>query len=281
MSRTILAEVDGFTPVIDVVVKDTSLMTAVIFGGIWRYCQMQNGVCQSTLEKIAERTGVGRQTVIEHIRVLEQAGYIEDTTPDLRNRPHTYRDTGKAGLHIGVSTVRQTDSAVRQTDSAVRQTDSHSTPSVLEDSIKRGLKKDNTISSNSSSKKRPTPEGLPEPSGDALGDWIEMGRRAEEKNKPMVAIIEALASGFGYNFPHFGENKHIDRVARLIATDGRDVSVFINWAKQNKRDPHWYHIKPDTLWGDWPQAFDIGISVSPVELAFQQIEKERSNGSTL
>jgi DnaD/phage-associated family protein len=109
---------------------------------------MQNGVCQATLEKIAERTGVGRQTVIEHIQILEKAGYIEDTTPDLRNRPHTYRDTGKAGLHIGVSTVRQTDSettpTVRQTDSAVRQTDSHSTPSVLEDSIKIGYKIDST-----------------------------------------------------------------------------------------------------------------------------------------
>jgi hypothetical protein len=105
------------------------------------------------------------------------------------------------------------------------------------------------------SKKPHIPEGFPEPSGDGLGDWLEASRRVEEKNKPMVAVIEALADGFKYNFPHFGENKGLDRVSRLIAADGRDVSVFVTWAKENKRDPHWYHVKPDTLWGDWPQAF--------------------------
>jgi hypothetical protein len=101
MSRTILTNVNGFTPIIDDVMKDTSLITAVVFGGLWRYCQMKNGVCQATLDKIADRVGLSRQAVIEHIKTLETAGYIEDITPNLRNRPHTYRDTGKAGLMWG------------------------------------------------------------------------------------------------------------------------------------------------------------------------------------
>ena len=39
-----LTEVKGFTPVIDIVVKDTSLVTAVVYGRIWRYCQMEDRV---------------------------------------------------------------------------------------------------------------------------------------------------------------------------------------------------------------------------------------------
>ena len=158
MSKTILAKVDGFTPVIDTVMRDTSLMAAIVFGDIWRFCQMKNGVCQATLEKIAERVGLSRQAIIKHIKTLETTGYIEDMTPNLRNRPHTYRDTGKAGLYIGVSTVNYVyseneptvnvvdsavnvvDSAVNVVDSAVNVVDSHSTPRVLEDSIKKESK---------------------------------------------------------------------------------------------------------------------------------------------
>ena len=99
------------------------------------------------------------------------------------------------------------------------------------------------------------PEGFPTPTGDILADWNEIGRRHDEKVKPFVVVLEALAQGFPYNFPKYGENLALDRVVKLIAQDGRDIQVFIKWAKANKRDPHWYHVKPDSLWGDWPQAF--------------------------
>ncbi len=154
MSRTVLSEVGGFTPVMDNVKKDTCLIAAVVFGSIWRYCQMKSGVCQASLEKIAERVGLSRQAIIEHIKTLEATGYIEDTTPNLRNRPHTYRDTGKAGLHIGVFGVNVVDSendennpTVNDVDSAVHVVDSHSTPRVLEDSIKKEVKIDTTTRS--------------------------------------------------------------------------------------------------------------------------------------
>jgi len=104
MSRTVLAQVEGFTPVIDRVVKDTgSHMTALVFGRMWRFCQMKDGVCNASLEKIAESLGISRTTVMTHAKKLVEAGYLEDRSPDLRNHPHTYADTGKASLHIGVS----------------------------------------------------------------------------------------------------------------------------------------------------------------------------------
>jgi hypothetical protein len=121
--------------------------------------------------------------------------------------------------------------------------------------------------------KRSIPEGLPEPSGDIMGDWLKMGEAQQIKNAPLVAIIETLASGFSYNFPQYGESQSLDRVIKKILADGRDVNKFINWAKANKRDPHWYHLKPDTLWGDWPQAFSSN-SLSVYDVLSKQLEEE-------
>ena len=104
MSRTVLAKVEGFTPVIDRVVKDTgSYVTALVFGRMWRFCQMKDGVCNATLETIADGLGMSRSTVMNHAKKLVDAGYLEDRSPGLKNKPHTYIDTGKASLHVGVS----------------------------------------------------------------------------------------------------------------------------------------------------------------------------------
>jgi hypothetical protein len=64
MSRTILAKMDGFTPVIDTVVEKTSLMTAVVFGRIWRFCQMKDGVCNASLDRIGQDIGIDKATAI-------------------------------------------------------------------------------------------------------------------------------------------------------------------------------------------------------------------------
>jgi hypothetical protein len=103
VSKTILAHVKGWTPVIDGLAKDTSVITALIFGRIWRFCQMEDGICKKSLTELAEEMGMDRHTLYDHAQILVDQGYLEDLTPALRNAPHRYRDTGKAGLHIGVS----------------------------------------------------------------------------------------------------------------------------------------------------------------------------------
>ena len=280
MSKTILADVDGFTPVIDAVMKDTSLMTAVIFGSIWRYCQMQNGVCQATLEKIAERTGVGRQTVIEHIQVLEKTGYIEDTTPDLRNRPHTYRDTGKAGLHIGVSTVRQVDSenspTVRETDSTVRQTDSQSTPSVLEDSIKRGLKKEDiNISSISSSKKVPESVEWMIAAGVSSGEIADL----TAKERHSKEITDCYEKEMGYNNLPWGKLERLKKF--LLAKTPEEIKQFAVWSKGkfSAFTPAKARLYPDMVIDLFPQAFLTEVKPpSMYDILAKQIEEERNGG---
>jgi len=99
-----LQEVKGFTPVIDILVDKLGLMPALVYGNVWRFCQMEDGVCKARLEKIAKRVGVSYKTAQRHIKVLCNEGYLEDLTPDLRNAPHVYADTGKVKI-LGLLSV--------------------------------------------------------------------------------------------------------------------------------------------------------------------------------
>jgi hypothetical protein len=148
MSRTVLANVDGFTPVIDALVQELGLMSAVIFGRVWRYCQMEDGVCKASLEKIGDSIGVDRVTVLRHIKDLCDRGYLEDLTPDVRNRPHVYVDTGKAGLVLSLSGVAQSNTkekGVAERNSGVAESDStvaQRNRGVAESHLKRVFKKE-------------------------------------------------------------------------------------------------------------------------------------------
>jgi len=115
MSKTILAEVDGFTPVIDTMISEVGLMTATVFGKVWRYCQMSDGVCTAAQDRLADELGVSRATINQHIERLVSSEYLQDLTPALLGKPHTYRDTGKAGLSISFTAqpVKNLDTPVK------------------------------------------------------------------------------------------------------------------------------------------------------------------------
>lgn len=93
---TILSDVKGFTPLIDVLVQEVGLMQALVYGRVWRFCQGPQRQCTASLETIGDSLGMSRRTVIRHIKDLCRAGYLEDLTPDRKNRPHIYIDTGRA-----------------------------------------------------------------------------------------------------------------------------------------------------------------------------------------
>jgi hypothetical protein len=92
---TILTETKGFTPVIDVLAQELGLMTAVVYGIVWRYCQMENKVCSASRETIAEHANISTKTVDRHLDKLCKAGYLKDLHPEWKHRPHIYADTGK------------------------------------------------------------------------------------------------------------------------------------------------------------------------------------------
>lgn len=101
---------------------------------------------------------------------------------------------------------------------------------------------------------------------------ICMGRDTTEddllpETKAPAQVIERLARHLPYNLPLYGENKALDRLARQIvaaeAVGDGTVERFCAWAKANGRDPGWYYRKPDTLWGDWRQAFPLAKREQP------------------
>ena len=92
----------GFTPCPDVLVKLYSHTTALVWGKVWRYSQMADGVCKASILRIAEEMNVAPNTISKHIEILEADGYVKDLTPDVRNKPHEYIDTGKIILKISL-----------------------------------------------------------------------------------------------------------------------------------------------------------------------------------
>ena len=136
------------------------------------------------------------------------------------------------------------------------------------------------FSSSSSSKK--VPEGFPEPSGDGLGDWLEMGRRIEVKNNAPASVMERLAS-MNKNWPKFGENKDFDRVCRNIVKAEKDtpgmVEKFIAWVKEQKKPEEmirWYGVKPWNIWNDIGVCFGENKPISIHDKLDKQIEEEKA-----
>lgn len=107
MSKTILGQLSGFTPVIDGMVLEVGAQSALVFGKMWRYCQMSDGVCKASQDRIAHELRMSRATINAHISKLVKAGYLEDMTPNLLGLPHQYRDTGKANLSISLTATCQ------------------------------------------------------------------------------------------------------------------------------------------------------------------------------
>lgn len=90
----------GFTPCPDVLVESYSLTTALVWGKVWRYSNMLDGVFRASLLRVADEINVTPKTLAKHIKILERDQYIRDTTPHVRNKPHVYVDTGKLRIKI-------------------------------------------------------------------------------------------------------------------------------------------------------------------------------------
>lgn len=103
MSKKIIpTKLSGFTPIIDMIIPEVGLTGAAVFGVVWRHCQMRDRVCKASLQTMADKIGVSRATILRKLSELSELGFIEDLTPNLKHKPHVYRDTGKLGLDISI-----------------------------------------------------------------------------------------------------------------------------------------------------------------------------------
>ena len=113
MSKTILAEIEGWTPLIDDMCKQHGLVRAAVFGRVWRFCQGADNVCNASLNRIAQDLGLDRSTVLRHIESLVENGYLVKYPSPKFKQPHTYADTGKAALKVNIS-VAQNNTSVAE-----------------------------------------------------------------------------------------------------------------------------------------------------------------------
>jgi len=110
-----------FTPLPDILVSKYGVITAAVWGKIWRYTQMRRGKCDASLETIAKELNLSVRTIIRHVQELESGKYIIDKTPDLKNKPHSYTTTNKVNVEI---TIGMTES---HTEQVFGMPESHST----------------------------------------------------------------------------------------------------------------------------------------------------------
>ena len=134
--KTLTSTWSGFTPAPDAIISHCGYVTALVWGKVWRYCQGRDGICRATLERLADELGMSERTIIRHLETLTKFNYLCDKTPDLRNKPHVYADTGKIRIGISVEAA-MTESQPAMTESQ-RQGDRES----VEDSIKKVYKKE-------------------------------------------------------------------------------------------------------------------------------------------
>ncbi len=95
-----ISTISGVTPAPDVLVNLYGFVTALVWGRVWRYCQMHDGVCRASTENIAQGLGMSVRTIIRHLDTLCTDGFLFDMTPDLRNKPHIYADTFKIKVRV-------------------------------------------------------------------------------------------------------------------------------------------------------------------------------------
>ena len=69
--------------------------TALVYGRVRRYCEMQEGICRASRQSIADWLGISVSSVRRSLAVLVEDGYLFDRTPELKNKPHIYEYTYK------------------------------------------------------------------------------------------------------------------------------------------------------------------------------------------
>ena len=134
--------IKDFTLLPDVLVNQYGLVTAAVYGRVYRYCHMRGHTCFASLASIAKGLNVDRVTVMRHLAILVKDGYLLDSTPGIRNKPHTYKLTRKIRITIQIG-VAESHTGVAESHTGVAQSNSGVAESHLRNSIKRVFKNAN------------------------------------------------------------------------------------------------------------------------------------------
>lgn len=207
-----MAKITGFTPVLDTMVAKYGLMTASVWGRVWRYEQMSKGVCNASYTTIAEGLDISPRTVARHIKQLVTDGYLEEIEP-VTGATRTLKTTEKAGIIITIAGQ----------DAGGPLTESHTPPdreSYKERSKKELKKKDSSPNGDGPAKIAPPTNG-----------------KAPAEPTPAQAMFEALAEVCGYDL------KRLTVTARgILNREGKQLRE-AGYSAEFVRDvfsPWWY-----------------------------------------
>jgi len=253
VSKTVLADVKGFTPLMDILVSQyQGIITAAVFGRVWRYCQGPYGACSASLQKIANELGISYATVIRHIKALCADGYLEDTTPNLKNRPHIYLDTGKVRLQVLLKAgPSESKSALSESASTLSESKSHSIRKTDEDTIrdKPKEKENKDIELFESFTHQPVSEApISEGHIPAVADpSVKLMDAIEEVARQLAPTIDWV-----WGSSEASDKSLLHAAEELLKQCGGDADGVLDaldayldnpknreWAREEAQDPHW------------------------------------------
>jgi DNA-binding MarR family transcriptional regulator len=240
--KKIETHISGFIPMFEYVLdfyKDP--ITALVFGRRWQYCRMSDGVCRAALSRLASDLHLDEATISRHTEKLVKDGFLVDTTPERRNRPHVYADAGRVAMKASFSaTVAQSNVGIAQSNAGIAE-------STM-------IKQDKTINKK----------------GDILDGVLFYGKQAIEQGEDKIeAVITELERGLKVNIARTTKNQS---AARRIVKDGRPVQKWLSWLVSDEwRASHLYlYADLDRVWREYPQAFEQGNNINPqgLEIGF-------------
>jgi DNA-binding Lrp family transcriptional regulator len=154
--RKIIQEISGFYPLFEVLLdRYGDPITPAVFGVAWRFCQMEDGVCKASLRTIAAILNVSEATVMRRLEILCGDGYLIDLTPDLKNRPHVYSDSGQVVMKSALGASSKTVSQRKVTVSGRKAT-------VSQSQLNKDLNKDSNKEGGEPGPAKPKANDLPE-----------------------------------------------------------------------------------------------------------------------
>ena len=178
-----VTEFSGFVVVFDVIANHYGdPMTALVFGRMWGYCQMEDRVCKASLSTIAKKLHIDKATVSRHAEKLVNDGYLIDLTPDLRNKPHVYADAGRVVMKSKMEAgVAESNSRVAQNNASVAESQlnriSNRDSNMVEVKEKANKKVDailDQVRNGEGKVSYPKREALPEPIRELIDEFVSI-----------------------------------------------------------------------------------------------------------
>ena len=240
--KKIITEISGWVPIFDCVLQDNNNLTkTAIHGAMWRFCQMKDNACRASLATIGKMIGVDKATVMRYAKELCDEGYFVDLTPDLKNRPHIYADTGKVRMRSKFD-VAQDNTGVAQCNATVAQSQ-----------LSKVLNKDINTLSERKEKAKERIEDQRAKRKDPV-DWV-LGNA--EKEGAITSMQERTSKALGLDV----SGSRFDKmVSFLMQKDrqGETIEVYAAWMKAdpyNSPKTHQIAQRPDIVRETWAAAF--------------------------